>query len=77
MIGQIREIREKGRPFVGTTDIPLPMAEILFGFGDIPKLTYEPDARYAHERYYYNTRLNRLYVKVDTEPVPVWRPIGG
>jgi len=75
----LRDIkRQRGAvgPTSGTTSIPSTMAERLFGINTIPIHSSEPDPRTHHESYYYNSTLNRLYVKILTEPVPEWRSIG-
>ncbi len=73
----INAIRNDARPEVGSTDIPLSMAERLFGIEAVQILSVEPDPRFFGYDYYYNSKTNRLYRKISTSPVPVWKPIGG
>ena len=34
---------------------------------------YEPDPVTFRDQFYYNTRLNRLFKKINTKPTPVWK----
>jgi len=47
----------------------------LVGAAHIPMSFYEPDPGTFRHEYYYNTRQNRLYKKINTEPKPVWKII--
>jgi len=76
ILREINEIRNNARPRVGSNDIPLAMAEKLFNIKPVEILSVEPDPRYFDGYYYYNSKLNKLYRKLSTTPVPVWRPIG-
>jgi len=77
VLQEINAIRNNARPEIGSTDIPLSMAERLFGVEAIQILSVEPDPRYFSGDYYYNSKINKLYRKISTTPVPVWRPVGG
>ncbi len=48
----------------------------LAGVDEVPLWAYEPDPRTFRGKYYYNTRLNRLYQKITTTEIPYWKQIG-
>jgi hypothetical protein len=77
IIQQIKAVRSAGGPIAGSDHVPVSFAELLVDIDSVPMHFVEPDPRTAREDYYYNTRLNKLYVKVKTEPVYVWRVVGG
>ena len=77
VLRDIKRQRDALKPLSGSTNLPLTLMERLFGLESVPILSNEPDPRTHREDYYYNSRLNRLYVKVKTSPVPVWRLFGG
>jgi hypothetical protein len=77
VLRDIKRQRATVGPTNGVNAWPSSFVERLFGVGVVPVHFTEPDPRTSHENYYYNSRLNRLYVKISTSPVPVWRPIGG
>jgi hypothetical protein len=47
----------------------------LVGAAQIPMSFYEPDPSTFRYEYYYNTRQNRLYKKINVDPKPVWKII--
>ena len=77
VLRDIKRQRDTVKPLTGSTALPLALMERLYNLGSVPISAYEPDPRTHREDYYYNSKLNRLYVKVKTSPVPVWRPFGG
>lgn len=77
VLRSIMQKREAVRPIAGSTDLPMSMAERLYGLEQVPIMPYEPDPRTHNGDYYYNSKLNKLFVKIKTSPVPVWRPFGG
>ena len=48
----------------------------LFGNEFIPMQYYEPDPITFRDDFYYNTRSNVLYKKVNTSTIPFWKAIG-
>ncbi len=77
VLRDIKRQRAEVGPAGGSTSIPTALAE-RFGLLDaIPINFVEPDPRTSHSGYYNNSRLNKLYVRINTSPVPVWRPVGG
>ena len=77
VLRDIKAQRAAVGPVNGSTDIPSALAKWFFGTTTVPIHFTEPDPITSHDSYYYNSRLNRLYVRINTSPVPVWRPIGG
>ena len=77
VLRSIKSVRSTLRPLMGTTRWPTSILERLINVQSIPIMSYEPDPRTYREDYYYNSKSNRLYVKIKTDPVPVWRPFGG
>jgi hypothetical protein len=59
---------------VGTGSNPARYAE-LFGAREVPISFIEPDPVTFRSDYYYNSRHNRLYKRLRTEPKPVWKVI--
>lgn len=45
----------------------------LAGAAQVPMSFNEPDPRTFRSQFYYNTRMNRLYKKLNTKPWPVWK----
>lgn len=41
----------------------------------VPQSFYEPDPSTYRYQFYYNARLNRLFKKLSTTPVPVWKAV--
>jgi len=76
VLREIKRIRDAIKPTIGSIDLPMSMMERLYGLVPIAMLQHEPDPRTHRGDYYYNTRFNRLYAKIKTEPVPTWRQIG-
>lgn len=52
-----------------------PMLVELYGGSSIQISYYEPDANTFRDKYYYNSRLNRLYKKVGRTNLYFWKPI--
>lgn len=74
--GQVLEeivgLRSASKPYGG--GIPTNYIELLNG-KMVEELFYEPDPSTFRDQYYYNTRLNRMYKKLNTSPQPVWKYI--
>lgn len=41
----------------------------------VEQLFYEPDPKTFRDQFYYNTRLNKLFKKLQTKPHPVWKQV--
>jgi len=77
VLRDIKRQRATVGPQSGTSSLPSSLVQRLFGISAVPIHETEPDPRTHSETHYYNSTLNRLYVKIDTTPVPEWRSIGG
>jgi hypothetical protein len=47
----------------------------LKGAKFVEQMFYEPDPITFRDQFYYNTRLNKLFKKIGTSPVPVWKMV--
>lgn len=47
----------------------------LYGAQEVLISFYEPDPATTRVNFYYNSRRNKLYQKLNTKPVPVWKQI--
>jgi len=47
----------------------------LYNAESIPKQWYEPDPRTFRSRFYYNSRLNKVYMKIATPVRSFWKQI--
>lgn len=48
----------------------------LFGGQSVEVLAFEPEAATFRGKFYYNSRWNILFKKLDTLPFPVWKEAG-
>jgi hypothetical protein len=53
---------------------PLRYVELV-GAKFVEQSFFEPDPRTFRDQFYYNTRLNKLYKKINSKPDPVWKQI--
>jgi hypothetical protein len=77
ILRDIKRIRNTLKPVIGNHELPSSMMQRLFGNSLVSLSFCEPDPRTHRGDYYYNSRLDRLYVKIKTGPVPVWKTISG
>ena len=75
-IRRIRAASELIAPSLSAV-MPSAMAEKLYDILPVAMASIEPDPRTFRNKHYYNSKTNRLYVRIETDSVPVWRPIGG
>lgn len=75
MLEDIMAIRNTNRNSYGTS-LPTSILDRMGIISIVSQYFNEPDPMTSHESYYYNSRLNKLFVKLNTLP-PVWRQIGG
>lgn len=68
------EVFEKIKKFAAGGGNPHQFIE-LYGGEIVECYFHEPDPQTYREDYYYNSRLNRLFKKVQTETVPYWKGI--
>ena len=47
----------------------------LGGARFVEQVYYEPDPRTFRDQFYYNARQNRLFKKLNTKPVPIWKVV--
>jgi hypothetical protein len=72
VLREVTAIRGTRRAFPFT--LPTATLSRIMDISDVELHPYEPDPASFRGKYYYNTALNRLFVKINTQPVPVWRP---
>lgn len=61
----------KGYPSI----FPVSMLERIFNMESIEIYPNEPNPITYRSKYYYNSTLNKLFVKISTSPVPCWKPV--
>lgn len=64
--------RRNNEPIGG--GLPLRFME-LRGAHFVDQLFYEPDPTTFRSQFYYNTRLNKLFKKINSSPRPVWKQV--
>ena len=64
-------VKYRGNITVGGN--PIRFVELVGG-KEVPLLSHQPDPITFREKYYYNTRLNALFLKVETLVPPVGSP---
>ena len=76
VLRDIKRVRELAKPIIGNIQMPLSLLQKIYGIKPIEMLSNEPDPTTYNGDYYYNTTINRLYVKIKTAPVSDWKSIG-
>ena len=70
----LMEIRNLFPVYGGVQQFPLSLRK-LYGVDSPLMQWYEPDPRTCRHNFYYNTRLNRLYMKITKPTRPFWKQI--